>query len=231
MNPIISRILVVVAHPDDEVIGCGGTLARLLQENKDIFVFILGNGSFRYSLNNIEINKLKKEDAIRKEQCQDSMKILGVKNYKIGTFVAGKFNQEPIVDVGKRIEEIINEFQPDTIFTHSNIDINTDHLITHQAVIQATRPNVLNKIENVLSFELPSSTEWRFTNTFSPNVFINIEQTINIKIRAMNAYYTEIREYPFPRSDLGIRTLAGYRGMQSGLNYAEAFCLIRGILI
>ncbi|GHV82960.1 hypothetical protein AGMMS50212_03000 [Spirochaetia bacterium] len=133
-----------------------------------------------------------------------------------------------LIDIGKIVEKQINEFKPDTIFTHCNVDVNNDHLIVFQAVLQATRPCSSNFVERVYLFEILSSTEWRYTETFKPNVFISLDEShIEAKINAMNQYDSELKAFPYPRSEEGIRSLARYRGMQAGCNYAEAFCLLR----
>ena len=220
-------ILCVVAHPDDEVLGCGGTMAKL-SEN-DIYTLILGEGITSRNISDEEKSKGFEE---LKKQSEQANEILGVNKVFFETFPDNKFDTFPLLDIIKSIEKIIQEIKPEMIFTHHHGDLNIDHQITHKAVLTAVRPAGDYTVKKVLSFEVLSSTEWNYqtqNNVFTPNTYIDISETLNKKLEAMKCYKSEIRDYPHPRSLDGIKILAQKRGLEAGLKFAEAFMLIREI--
>jgi len=227
------KILIIAAHPDDDILGCGGLLAKYKDNSKIEFkVLFLGEGSScRYSkelLNSQEVNKVIKS---RNKYAIEALEILNVNSYSFYNFPCGRFDSIDLIDLGKTIEDEIKSFGPDTIFTHSQYDVNNDHQITYQATLQATRPGGKNFVKNLLSYEVLSSSEWRFTDTFNPNIFIELsDENLNLKIEALNKYLSEMRPFPFPRSNKGIKILSNYRGMQISKENAEAYFLIRGML-
>ena len=138
----------------------------------------------------------------------------------------------PFLSIVKYIEANIKSINPFRIYTHFGNDLNIDHQLVSRAVITATRPQKKNNLREILFFEIPSSTEWNFRNAkqlFNPNVFENIEKTIKIKKKALNAYKQELRKYPHPRSLKAIVNLSKYRGTTSSSKFAEAFVLARQI--
>ena len=223
------NILIIAAHPDDDILGCGATINKLQMLGSKISILFIGEGtSCRYE--DIKNNKIKidKNIKIRNNFGIKSLNFLKVKNYKFLNLPCGRLDTIPILEITTKIEEYITLIKPDTVFTHSNLDNHNDHQIVSRATMQATRPNVLNDVKNILFYEVPSSSEWSFKDTFSPNYFVSIsEKNLNAKIKAMNYYKTEIKKYPFPRSKEGLRTFAMYRGLQSGNKLAEAFKIIR----
>ena len=222
------NILIIVAHPDDEVLGCGGTIAKL-SENNTIYTLILGEGITSRDISDEEKKKELKE---LKKQSAEANKILGVKKVFFENFPDNRFDTIPLLDIIKLIEKIIQKIKPEEIFTHHYGDLNIDHQITHKAVLTATRPVGDCTVKKILSFEVLSSTEWNYqnqTNIFTPNTYIDISDTLNKKLVAMKCYKSEIRDYPHPRSLEGIKILAQKRGLEMGLKFAEAFCLIREI--
>ena len=227
----MKKILVVVAHPDDDILGCGGTLCKLIKSGKDIKVVILGEGSTcRFLKEKINSVKAKRTINQRKQFEIEALKILGISEFIFYNLPCGRFDSIPIIDIGKLVENEINTFNPDTIFTHFEKDTNNDHRLVFQAVLQATRPGAQNIVDNVLSFEILSSTEWRFTEGFKPNYFVNIEFEIKNKINAFSKFITEQKPFPFPRSSEGIKILSKYRGMQAAVQNAEAFFIVRSIV-
>lgn len=223
------KILVIAAHPDDEVLGAGGTIAKHVINGDDVYVRILGEGiTSRFNKNDnvqSEINELKNNSL-------KAGKILGVKNISFFSFPDNKFDTVPRLDIIKIIESQILTVKPDIIYTHHYGDLNIDHRITFDATMVAVRPiGIGNNIKKIFLFEIPSSTEWNapFLNIFMPNIYIDITKTLDKKIKAMKLYHSEIRNYPHPRSIEGISIIAKYRGIQIGLKAAEAFMLIRGI--
>ncbi len=224
------KISIIAAHPDDEVLGCGGTIARLAGEGHEVSVTILGEGiSSRYDqrgdADHEEIEKL--------HRCsREVAKVLGVRDISIDNFPDNRFDTVPLLDIVKTIEGSLEKSKPDCVFTHHNSDLNMDHVIVHRATLIATRPTQDTPVKTVLSYEVPSSTEWSFQKTektFHPSVFIDIGVTLDTKIRAMESYDGERREFPHPRSPEALRAIAFRWGSVAGLGAAEAFELIRHI--
>jgi len=220
------KLFVIVAHPDDEVLGCGGTMSRLVKEGNEVFTFILGEGiTARDEQRNIE--KSKKEILKLRKQSKKANEILGVKKIFFYDFPDNRFDTVPLLDIVKKIEKIKNKVKPEIIFTHCEKDLNIDHQITYKAVLTATRPLKRETVKKIYSFEILSSTEWNYPLAFSPNVFFDITDTIDNKIKAFKKYESEMRNFPHPRSVKAMKTNALSWGIKSGLQYAEAFKLVR----
>ena len=215
------KVLIVAAHPDDEVLGCGGTIYKLGSEGHDVSVLFLSDGvASRIP------NKLDKEINRRKKSAIKSCKILKVKNCFFENLADNAFDTESLLNIIKLIEKYIDKLKPEIIFTHSNSDLNVDHQVTNQSVVTACRPQKNLSVKELYFFEILSSTEWNFSDSekhFKPNYFIDISKCINKKIAALKKYEKEIRKWPHPRSLEGARILSRYRGMASNMNYAEAF--------
>jgi len=220
------KILIIVAHPDDEVLGCGGTIARLIKEGFEVYTLILGEGIT--SRDNMRDRKRREEEITElKGEAKEANKILGVKEVFFYDFPDNRFDTVPFLDIVKVVEKIKNSINPEIIFTHYERDLNVDHQITYRAVITATRPLKEESVKEIYSFEIPSSTEWRYPLSFSPDIFFDISTTIDIKIRALEKYKTELRKYPHPRSLEGVKLIAKNWGIKVGLEYAEAFKVVR----
>jgi len=225
-----NKILVVVAHPDDEVLGCGATIAKMKKQGSQIFCLILGQGkSSRYQS---EKDNFKKEQEGLRKEAEKSGKILGISKIFFDNFPDQKYETVPLIEIIKSIEKIKNEIKPDVIFTHHAGDLNLDHQIIFKAVMTAFRPIKGETVKEIYSFEIPSSTEWsapRRKSYFVPNVFVDISETISKKISAMASYKSELKKYPHPRSLKSLKIIAQRWGTVSGKNFAEAFELIRWI--
>lgn len=223
----MKRVLIIAAHPDDEVLGCGATIAKYSRMGTEFMVLFIAEGSScRYGDPSCSASIT--AIAERARMSTDALSILGVKDYYFNDLPCGRLDQEPIIEINKAIEKVIHKFRPDTVFTHSATDANNDHRIVFHATIMATRPVASNRVDRLLSYEVLSSSEWSFGETFSANVFEQInEQDLTLKWRALAAYETEVQAFPFPRSEKGVRARAMSRGMQAGVSLAEAFCLIR----
>jgi LmbE family N-acetylglucosaminyl deacetylase len=223
-----NKILVVVAHPDDEVLGCGGTIARYAREGLDVHVVILSQGvTARIEDQHDNIKKKKIKEIIG--QIHSSAKKLGVKGTSVYDFPDNRFDSVALLDIVKVIEQVKEKVKPAVIYTHHRSDLNSDHRIVYNAVLIASRPVKSESTREIYSFEVPSSTEWYYPSAFMPNCFIGISSTIAKKIEAMKTYKSEAHEWPHPRSSTAIKILAQKRGSEVGLEAAEAFELIRRI--
>jgi len=225
----MNKILVVAAHPDDEVLGCGGTMARLASEGNCVYTLILGEGVTSRDRKR-DLAKRENEIVKLKEKAEDANKILGVKKVYTYDFPDNRFDTVSLLDIIKTIEKIKKDIKPDIVFTHHYGDLNIDHQITFKAVMTAFRPIKGESVKEVYSFEIPSSTEWNAPSSlthFMPEYFVDISKTIKLKVRAMKEYKCEIREYPHMRSVESIEIKAKQWGIQVGLETAEAFEVIR----
>jgi LmbE family N-acetylglucosaminyl deacetylase len=220
------KILIIAAHPDDEILGCGGTTARYVREGAKVYTLILGEGitsrdSFRQrAKREKEINQLQNE-------INEANKVIGVTETFIHDFPDNRFDSVPLLDIVKVIENAKEKIKPDILFTHFEKDLNIDHQITYQAAITAFRPLVGESVKEIYAFEILSSTEWKSPLSFRPDCYFDIGDTINQKLEAMKKYKSELREYPHPRSLKGIRLNAEHWGMKTGLSHAEAFKIVR----
>lgn len=226
LNMNKNRILIVAAHPDDEIIGCGGTISRLVEQGWEAFTLILGEGkTSRDETRNRnqridEINNLKKE-------VEKANNLIGVSDVFLYDFPDNRFDTVPLLDIIKTIEKIKNNIKPSMIFTHYKDDLNIDHRIINQAVLTATRPVKNEFVNSIYAFEIASSTEWKFPISFSPDVFYDISNYLTVKLKAMSEYESELKNYPHPRSLDGLKLISQYWGMRTGFEYAEAFKNVR----
>ncbi len=220
-------ILILAAHPDDEVLGCGGTIAKLSAEGATIHVAFLADGVFSRIGDQI---KQQDELQIRRKAAQKACDILGVNSLSFGDFPDNRMDTVALLDITQAIESLITEHQPDTVFTHHAGDLNIDHRRMHEAVVTACRPQHGHPVKTLLCFEVLSSTEWQLPGSapaFEPNWFVDISATLNRKMAALDAYAAELRDWPHPRSKQGVEHLAHWRGATVGVDAAEAFILGR----
>jgi len=218
---MVKKILIVAAHPDDEVLGCFGTVAKLVKKGYKAYTLILGEG--KTSRDNFN----KKELEILKNEIIKANNVIGIDKIFIEHFPDNRFDSVNLLDIVKVIEKVKNEIKPDIIFTHFKNDLNIDHQITYKAVITATRALKNESVKEIYSFEVLSSTEWNYPLSFNPDVYFDISSTIDLKIKAMSEYQSELKEFPHPRSLEGIRLNAKYLGMRAGREYVEAFKCVR----
>jgi len=225
-----TKILAVVAHPDDEVLGCGGTMARLAGEGHEVYATILGEGitsrlDQRTQADPVILQELRNRSRL-------ASRLLGAKELYLHDFPDNRFDTVPLLDVVKTIEKAIDRFEPQVVYTHHGGDLNIDHVVTHRAVMTATRPVGNCPVKEIYAFEVPSATEWafgQFRQGFQPNVFTDISTTLERKIEAMEIYESEARAFPHPRSPMALRTIAKRWGIVVGVACAEAFELIRSV--
>jgi len=225
------KILVAAAHPDDEILGVGGTLKKHIQNGDEVYCIILGEGVTSRSANRegADLDKLNKLH-------QDSMKvskIMGFKEIKFLNLPDNRFDSVDLLDIVKKIEECVEIIKPEIVYTHHYGDLNIDHRKTFEAVMTAARPIGEYSIKEIYTFETLSSTEWNYQNSqnaFKPTVFIEINETLTCKLEAMSCYETELRDYPHPRSLKSIEIAALKWGTVINEKYCEAFELVRKIV-
>ena len=221
----MKHIAAIFAHPDDEILGCGATMARHARDGDQVRILILATGLT--SRGEAEKEQI---DALR-SQAQQAAKVVGAKSVEFCDFPDNAMDSVALLDVVKAVEGFLNTHPFDIIYTHHVGDMNIDHNITHRAVMTACRPMPGKRPVEVLSCEVNSSTEWSMPSQtpFVPNDFIDVADFLDIKVAAMECYSGEICEWPHPRSSKGIRVTAKNRGMQSGFQAAEAFMLTRRV--
>ncbi|MBX1886705.1 PIG-L deacetylase family protein [Campylobacter peloridis] len=217
-----NKILIIAAHPDDEVLGCFGTTARLIKEGYEAYTLILGEGKTSRNENNLEEQK-----NILENELIMANNTIGIKKVFREYFSDNSFDDTNLLKIVKTIENVKNEIKPNIIFTHYENDLNIDHQITYKAVITATRSLSNESVKEIYSFEILSSTEWSYPLSFQPNVFFDISSTLDLKLKAMKCYKSELKDFPHPRSLEGIKLNAKYNGMRIGLKYAEVFKCIK----
>lgn len=223
-------VLILAAHPDDEVLGCGGTIAKLADEGAIVHVAFLADGVFsRVGEQTVQQLELSSRRAAAHKACE----ILGVKSVSFGDFPDNRMDTIPLLDITQAVEALIAKHQPEMIFTHHAGDVNIDHRRLHEAVVTACRPQHNHPVKTLLCFEVPSSTEWQLPGSapaFTPNWFVDISATLARKLAALAAYAEELRAWPHPRSLQGIEHLAHWRGATVGVDAAEAFILGRQLV-
>jgi len=227
--PAPEPVLVVAAHPDDEVLGCGATMARLAAEGQPVHIAILGEGiTSRSSRDNSDAELLRRLH----QQAEAAAIKVGAKDVVMFKLPDNRLDTLPMLEIAKLIEGLIQKLRPSVIYTHHPGDLNVDHGIVHRAVLIATRPVLGHPVRQVLTFEVPSSTEWAFQRiepVFRPNVFVEVSKTLDAKIAALACYDSETRDFPHPRSEQALRAIATRWGSVSGCTAAESFELVRSI--
>ncbi len=227
------KILIVVAHPDDEILGLGGTMNRLITDyNVETKVIILGEGITSRS-DKRDLSKWSQQLETHKSNIFEAASCIGYHEVKTFDYPDNRFDSVDVLDIIKTIEIEIKEFSPQVIFTHHLGDLNIDHQITFQAVTTATRPMKDEIVKTIICFETPSGTEWIPSTDFrkfNPNMYVEISlSNLNSKIKAMESYDYEKRKFPHPRSPESLKILAQYRGINVGYELAESFSIIRNI--
>ena len=209
----MSKILLVCAHPDDEILGVGGTVARLVRDGHEIVVGFLITRDMM-------------------QQIESARAVLGYKGIAFAQYQDQRLDMVPLLEVTQWVERLLSDFPAEIVYTHHNGDLNLDHRIVSQAVLTATRPQGRCTVKEVYAFETPSSTEWGFGQiqpVFQPNVFVDVDDVWSEKIKAWQCYSGEMREIPHPRAITRLAGRAEYWGAISGLKTAEAFQLVRSV--
>lgn len=217
------RVLCVVAHPDDETLLAGATLAKHAKAGDAVSVLVLADGVMARSGGGINPGLIKERHGMLRKACG----ILGTEDVWIRAYPDNQMDRGPLLQVVKDIEVHVERFKPTIVYTHWHGDLNVDHQVVSRAVLTACRPRPGGTVKRILMGECPSSTEWGAG--FTPNWFEDVRETIDAKLTAMEAYPSELRDYPHPRSIEAIRSLAQWRGASAGVPMAEAFILARQI--
>ena len=206
------KILVIAPHPDDEVLGMGGTIKKLSKKNKIILCVVSEGATAQY--------KDKKMIKVRRDSCKKTAKILGISQTIFLDYPDMRLNLSHL-DINKKLEEIIEKYRPEIVYTAPKNDLNLDHQMVFNSTLVACRPK--SGVKQILCYEIQGNTKVPFV----PNVFENIEKEFSYKIKGFKMYKSEIEEFPNPRSIAAIENLAIQRGIESGTKKAEAFELIR----
>ena len=225
--------MVVVAHPDDELLGLGASMHKLIRETDvETHVVILGEGLTARS-DKRDVEKWKAELKQHREDIRAAQKEIGYHSVSIYDFPDNRFDTVALLDIIKVVEKEKSEFKPDIIFTHHGGDVNIDHQRTFESVITACRPMSHEGAKTIITFETPSGTEWRASTDprhFLPNFYIEVsEEDVQAKIDGMEKYRFEKRDYPHPRSPEALKVHARNVGVTVGCEFAEPFCIVRTI--
>ena len=223
------KVLIVAAHPDDEVLGCGGTIAKHSKSGDEVKILIVAEGSTARQ------PRRNKDDALEelttlKKAAEVAASLLGAHELEMLGLPDNRMDSLDRLDVNKLIEEQIHSYNPSIVYTHHCGDLNVDHRRLHEAVVTACRPIPNHPVKHLLSFEVASSTEWQTTGSgqgFHPNWFVDITEHWNQKYEALKAYSSEMRPWPHARSLEGVEYQNRWRGAQVGVNVAEAFMSLR----
>jgi LmbE family N-acetylglucosaminyl deacetylase len=223
-----NNVLVVAAHPDDEVLGCGGTIARHVAEGDRVDVVFFTDGVGARFANESSVSHA--EQLVRNESARRAAEILGIAPPACFGFPDNRLDGIDLLDLVKAVESAGERCRPSIVYTHWAGDLNVDHRLVYQSVITAFRPIEGTAVTRIRSFEIPSSTEWgdrSVTPAFQPNLFVAIDRFMDVKRRALEVYAQELRPFPHPRSNEALEALARWRGAEAGLKAAEAFVTIR----
>ncbi len=224
-------IAVIVAHPDDEVLGCGGSIAKWSDAGSEVHVIILAEGATsRDATRNRESRS--KELSVLAQAAHAASSILGVASLQMLEYPDNRMDSVDRLDVIKDIERQVLRLKPNIVVTHHSGDLNVDHRIIHEAVVTACRPQPGSVVKCLMAFEVASSTEWQSPGsapTFQCNWFEDISTVFNRKLKALEAYSSELRSWPHSRSLKAVEHLARWRGASIGVEAAEAFMLLRNI--
>lgn len=223
----MANILVIGAHPDDEVLGSGGTIARHAEEGDAVYVCILSEGvSAQYDDRGMI--------DVRREAAQRAGDILGVRQSFYFDLPDSKMEDVPHLQINAILEGLVRDLEPQTVYTHFRLDTDRDHQRTYESTMVAARPKLTSPVRRILCYEVPGQTHWfgaTAETNFIPNVYVDIAPYLGRKLEAMSCYESEIGEFPFPRSLEAVETLAKWRGVSCGIDAAEAFMLVREISV
>lgn len=222
------KILIFAPHPDDEILGCGGTIARYIDEGAEVTVCVVTSGQLPVFDNSLAVKNGWPHTLY--PEIKQSHELLGIKETIFLQLPCVLLEQEPRHIVNGKINQVVQQVKPDVVFTPHFGDMQKDHLITAEAIMVAMRPKYTHTVRYVYSYETLSETEWNIphvANTFIPNTYVDISDYLQKKIEAMSCYQSQLGEFPDPRSLVAVEALAKLRGSTMNAKAAEAFMLIR----
>jgi LmbE family N-acetylglucosaminyl deacetylase len=225
----LKRILVVAAHPDDEVLGCGGAMAAHAAAGDTVSVLIMAEGITSRAAQRDADGSAGEVSALR-AAARRANEVLGVRDVSFCDFPDNRLDSVDLIDLVKAVEQAVTATTPDIVYTHFAGDLNVDHQRVSEAVVTACRPLPGAPVAKLLMFEVASSTEWQVAaghRAFAPNYFVDIADTLDRKCTALECYASEMREWPHARSVIALTHLAFWRGANVGLPAAEAFMVGR----
>ena len=219
-----TRVVVIAAHPDDELLGAGGTLARHVRDGDEVHAVVVADGAgSRYPDELV---------AGLEKQARRAAEVIGFTSIQFLSLPDQRLDTVPLIELTQRLEGVLDEIEPGTVYTHFPEDVNADHRLVARCAWTACRPYARPQLTRFAVFETPSSTEWAWPMTgteFRPNLFVDVTDTLETKIAAMECYETELRDYPHPRSSRALRERAAYWGSHSGRLAAEPFMILREV--
>lgn len=218
----MNRVLVVAAHPDDEALGCAGTIALHSRKGDEVHILFVADGETARQNNHVDIEK-------RQLRSIEAAEVLGAESPIFLPYNDQRLDSYPILEITQRIEQVARDIEPTIVYTHHHGDMNRDHRIVNEAVMTAFRPAPFQSVREIYGFEVASSTEWASgtQEAFKPSRFCDISFSWEKKVSALKCYHLEMRDFPHPRSYEGLEVLAKLRGVQSGMKLAEAFTVLR----
>lgn len=226
----MKKVLVIAAHPDDEALGVGGTIAKLSAEGVECHLLIVTDGSSSQYRDSDHLHEIIEAKKLETKGCAD---MLGFKSIRYGELPDMKLDKTPHIVINQVIEKVIDEVQPDTVFTHFWGDVNCDHQEVYKSTLVAVRPVMGQVVRELYCYRVPSSTEWtpnKADTMFMANYFVDIEKFAEQKYKAFSCYSTELREYPHPRSVQYLREADKAVGLRVGLLSAEEFVMLRKLV-
>ena len=226
----MNKVLVIAAHPDDEVLGVGGTIAKLSSLGVECHLLIVTDGSSSQYRDSDHLHEIIEAKKLETKDCAD---VLGFKSIHYGELPDMKLDKTPHITINQVIEKVIDEVQPDTVFTHFWGDVNRDHQEVYKSTLVTVRPVMGQVVKELYCYRVPSSTEWtpnKADTMFMPNMFVDITEYAEQKYKAFACYSTELREYPHPRSVQSLRETDKAAGLRVGMLAAEEFVLLRKLV-
>lgn len=221
-----TRVAVIAAHPDDELLGAGGTLARHVRDGDEVHAIVVADGAgSRYPAELI---------STLEKQANRAAEVIGFTSLQFLSLHDQRLDTVPLIELTQRLEGVLDEIGPGTVYTHFPEDVNDDHRVVARCAWTACRPYARPGLRKFAVFETPSSTEWAWPmpgTDFRPNLFTDVTDTLDVKIAAMECYASELRDYPHPRSSRALREHAAYWGSRIGRLAAEPFVVLREITL
>ena len=226
----MGSVLVVAAHPDDEILGCGGVLASHAAKGDTVHVLIVAEGATARDARRGPEGREPELTALRASASR-AASVIGAEEPRLLGLPDNRLDTLPLLDVIKPIEAVVEAVAPEIVYTHHGGDLNVDHRIVHQAVVTACRPLPRSPVRAIYAFETVSSTEWQSAgDAFRPQRWVDIEPFLRLKLQALEAYKAEMRPFPHARSFEAVEALARVRGAAAGLMAAECFMVVREVV-